>query len=99
MDPDSYYAGQYVTASARGLNVLPVRQLHSNPTPRPTLTPTPTPTPTPNPNPNQVRQLNASVDSREAVAVHLAEARHRARMLRALLGVAKVIWLGVTWLG
>ena len=33
VDPDSYYAGQYVTASARGLNVLPVRQLHSNPNP------------------------------------------------------------------
>ena len=60
VDPDSYYAGRYVSASARGLNLLPVRQ------------------------------LNASVDSREAVAVHLAEARHRARMLRALLGVAKV---------
>jgi hypothetical protein len=38
--------------------------------------PSPNPNPNPSPNPN--------------LAVHLAEARHRARLLRALLGVAKV---------
>ncbi len=36
-----------------------------------------------------VRRFNESVDSREAVDYHLAEGRHRAAVLRALLGVGK----------
>ena len=36
-----------------------------------------------------VRRFNESVDSREAVDYHLAEGRHRATVLRALLGIGK----------
>ena len=36
-----------------------------------------------------IKPMGPDVDSRDAVAYHLAEAKHRNRVLRALLGIAK----------
>ena len=38
-----------------------------------------------------IKPMGPDVDSRDAVAYHLAEAKHRTRVLRALLGIAKAL--------
>ena len=35
--------------------------------------------------------MGVNIDSREAVAYHLKEARHRSAVLRSLLGIARVL--------
>ena len=58
VDPDSYYNGRYITATAASAT-LPFKS------------------------------MGPTVDSRDAVKYHLAEAKHRTSVLRALLGIAK----------